>query len=216
MPRLSSSLIVGVLAFGVAAFAARPAAAQDNAIGVRGFVTFGSITLTAEDSFDAVLGRTSGPIVGGGGQVLLPWGIYVQVGAGQFKQDGERVFVGPNQQVFRLGIPLEITMTPVEVTGGWRFRRWRQVVPYGGGGFTQLRYKETSEFADPGENVDERFNGFHLVGGVEYQPLRWLAIGGELAWSTVPDAIGAGGVSAIFNEDDLGGTTLRVKVAVGR
>src|SRR5688500_2541382 len=105
-----------------------PAAAQGN-IGVRGFASFGSVTFTARDSFDAVLGRTSAPIFGGGGQVLLPWGIFVEVRAGQIKQDGERVFVGPNDEVFRLGIPVEITIIPIEVSGGWRFRKWSRIVP---------------------------------------------------------------------------------------
>jgi hypothetical protein len=32
----------------------------------------------------------------------------------------------------------------------------------------------------------------------------------------VPDAIGESGVSAVFNERDLGGATFRVKVIIGR
>ena len=190
--------------------------AQTNKIGVRGFATFGNVTFTAQDSFDAVLGRTSAPIFGGGGQVLLPWGIFVEVRAGQIKQDGERVFVGPNDEVFRLGIPVEITIIPVEVSGGWRFRKWSRIVPYGGAGYSQYRYKETSGFADEGENVDDRFTGFHVVGGAEYLPLRWLAVGGEVSWASIPDALGQGGVSAAFNEDNLGGTTVRLKISVGR
>ena len=35
--------------------------------------------------------------------------------------------------------------------------------------------RRLSDFAGPGENVDERFNGFHVLGGAEYLPLRWLA-----------------------------------------
>jgi hypothetical protein len=32
----------------------------------------------------------------------------------------------------------------------------------------------------------------------------------------VPDALGGGGLSAEFNEDDLGGTVVRFRVIVGR
>jgi opacity protein-like surface antigen len=201
----------------VLTLSAVPAYAQsDNPVGVRGFATFGNITFQAEESFDAIFETPSGPIFGGGGQVLLPWGIYVEVAASQFKRDGERAFVGPDQEVFRLGIPLEVTITPLEVTGGWRFRKWERFVPYGGGGYSSYRYKETSDFADPDENVDERFSGFHVVGGAEYLPFRWIAIGGEVAWSSIADALGQGGVSAAFNEDNLGGTTVRLKISVGR
>jgi hypothetical protein len=52
--------------------------------------------------------------------------------------------------------------------------------------------------------------------GAEYQVLQWLAVGGEVGWSSVADAIGQGGVSAHFNEDNLGGTSVRLKISVGR
>jgi len=196
---------------------ASPASAQTfGGIGARGFATIGNITFDAKESFDTILERHSGPIVGGGGQALLPWGIYVEVAASRFKQDGQRVFIGPNNEVFRLGIPVEITVTPLEVTGGWRFRRWPRIVPYGGAGYSSYRYKETSEFAEPTENVAERFGGFHVIGGAEYLPFRWLAVGGEVAWSSIADALGKSGVSAAFNEDNLGGTTVRLKISVGR
>ena len=199
--------------------AAIPASAQsfaDGKFGVRGFGSFGNISFQAADSFDAVLGRNAGPIFGGGGQVLLPWGFYFDVGAWKFQQDGERVFVGPDREVFRLGIPVEIAIIPLEVTGGWRFRKWQRFVPYGGIGYSSYRYKETSEFSDPSENVDETFTGYHLVGGAEYLPLRWLAVGGEVGWSSIEDALGAGGASAAFGETNLGGTSVRLKISVGR
>jgi hypothetical protein len=66
------------------------------------------------------------------------------------------------------------------------------------------------------DDVDERFSGFHLLGGVEYRAMPWLAVGGELAWSSIADALGEGGVSAAFNETDLGGLTMRLKVSIGR
>jgi hypothetical protein len=130
--------------------------------------------------------------------------------------------------VFRLGIPLEVTITPIEITGGWRYRRCPRtskprvggcrptIVPYGGGGYSSYRYQETSDFADADEDVDERFGGFHVVGGVEYLPLGWMAVGGEVAWSSIADALGEGGVSAAFDENNLGGTTIRLKISIGR
>ena len=208
----------------LAALAAAPAHAQRATsaqrarleIGVRGFATLGNITFQAQDSFDAILERHAGPIIGGGAQVLLPRDIFVEVAASRFTQQGERVFVTATGEVFRLGIPVDVTITPLEITGGWRFRKWPRVVPYGGVGYSSYGYRETSDFAGPNEDVEERFGGFHVVGGAEYQALRWLAVGGEIVWASVPDALNNGGVSAAFGEDNLGGRTLRVKISVGR
>lgn len=208
---------------------AQTTATRDDGIRVRGFVTFGSFTARATETFDAVLGTNAGPIVGGGGQVLLPRGFYVEASVSRFRREGERVFVtpAPDLRVFPLDIPLEVTLTPIELTGGWRYQHCPRaartrtricrpaVVPYIGGGVSSYGYRETSPFGD-GVDVDERFTGFHVIGGAEYRARPWLAVGGELGWSSIPDAIGEGGVAAVFDEHDLGGTTLRLKISVGR
>ena len=212
------------ISFLLACLSAAPADAQPTTskprardeIGVRGFATLGQITFQAQDSFDAILDRHAGPIFGGGAQVLLTRNIFVEVAASRFSQEGERVFVTADGDVFRLGIPVDVTITPLEITGGWRFRLWPRFVPYGGVGYSSYAYRETSDFAGSDEDLEERFGGFHVIGGAEYQALNWLAIGGEIAWASVPDALGNGGVSAAFGENNLGGTTLRVKFSVGR
>jgi len=139
------------------------------------------------------------------------------VGAWRFRQSGERVFIGPNDELFRLGIPVQVTITPVEVTAGYRFTRiLRRLVPYAGVGYSSYSYKETSEFNDAAENVNERFGGFHVQAGAEYQPFAWLAVGGEVSWSSIADALGEGGVSDAFGENNLGGTSVRLKISIGR
>ena len=40
---------------------------------------------------------------------------------------------------------------------GYRFRSTDRLVPYVGGGIGSYQFTEESEFADPDENVDERF-----------------------------------------------------------
>jgi hypothetical protein len=89
-------------------------------------------------------------------------------------------------------------------------------VPYAGGGWSSYSYKETSQFADSAENVEERFNGWHILGGAEFRVARWLGVGGEMAFASVPNALGVGGVSEEFDETNLGGTSYRVKISVGR
>lgn len=200
---------------------AKPARTPAEPVRLRAFGSVGWITFQARDSFDTVLDSHGGLLYGGGGQITLPFGLYAEVAAMQFRADGERVFIGPNREVFPLGIPVEVTVTPLEITGGWRYRgRGRRgpwpVVPYVGGGLSAYKYRETSEFADGDEDVDEWHNGFHILGGVEYRVRRWLGVAGEVAFSSIPDALGEGGVSAAFNEDNLGGTSVRLKVIVGR
>ena len=197
----------------------RPAAARPSrSVEIGGYAMFGQVNFAAVDSFDAILGESSGPIFGGGARIGLPYGgLFVDVGAWQYSADGERAFVAGNT-VFPLGIPIEVTVTPIEFSGGWRFRirKMPKLTPYAAGGWTLMRYQETSEFSSEDEDVDETFNGFHLFGGVEYKITRWFGVAGEASWTTVANALGDAGVSEAFDETDLGGTTLRFKITIGR
>jgi hypothetical protein len=218
--RLSVLAMVATLAW------ALPAAAQTTvrrsaparSIEMGGYAMVGQFTFAASDSFDAVLGTPTGTILGGGATVGLPWGgWFVDIGAWQYAAEGERVLV-LGGQVYPLGIPVDVKVVPLEISAGWkfRFRRLPKLIPYAVAGYTSMGYKETSSFADTGEDVDERFGGYHLRGGAEFKLTRWLGVAGEVAWTTVPDALGASGVSKAFNEDNLGGTSLRARITVGR
>lgn len=179
---------------------------------------FGNVFFTATESFDATLGTASGPIFGGGARVGLPWGgLFVDVGGWRFHGEGERAFVFDGE-VIPLGIPIDVTVTPIEISGGWRFRirSLPRLTPYAAGGLTAMKYHESSEGSTTADDVDDTFSGYHLLGGAEYKITRWLGVAGEASWTTVPDAIGESGVSAAFNETDLGGTTIRFKVTIGR
>lgn len=185
---------------------------------IGGYAMVGLMNFTAADSFDASLGSPYGSIFGGGVRVGLPLGgLFVNVGAWQFRDSGQRAFVF-NGQVFPLGIPLHVTITPLEVNGGWRFRFRRAPLfrPYVAAGITSYRYKETSDFATPSENVDDWFKGYQLAGGVEFPVQDWIGVAWEVNWTAVPDAIGDSGLSAAFNESDLGGASFRFKITVGR
>ena len=199
----------------VAVFARRVDA---QGIGLRGFADVGSTRLAATESFDAVLGTHTGIVFGGGVEAVHASGIFVNVRASRFQKDGTRVFV-LGRDVFDLGIPTTVRVTPIQVTGGYRFRVGRRhIVPYAGGGVGWYRYSETSDFSAAGEDVSETRTGYHLLGGAEYRLSRIFGVSGEVEWSTVPDALGQNpnSVSAIFGETDLGGITYRVKLVVGR
>ena len=182
----------------------------------------GLMNFSAADSFEVVLGEPSGLIYGGGGRIGLPWrinygGPFVDAGAWRFSDDGERVFVFEGEE-FDLNIPVEVTITAFELSGGWQFRipRLLKLRPYVAGGYSSYGYNEISDLSTPAEEVDDRFGGFHLYGGAEYKISRWLGVAGELNWTTIPDSIGEAGVSDEFNETDLGGTSFRFKITIGR
>lgn len=198
----------------------RPASSPGIEIG--GYVMAGVMNFTAADSFDVILGQPSGSIVGGGGRVGLPWrtrfgGVFIDVGAWRFRDSGDRVFIFGGQE-FDLNIPVTIIVTPIELSAGWQFRlpRAPRLRPYAAAGYSSYGYQETSQFASGTENVDDRVGGYHVSGGVEFRITRWLGVAGDANWATVPDALGHGGVSADFDETDLGGTSLRLKITIGR
>ncbi len=197
--------------------ATRPAPAYPDRLQIRPFVSAGTTWFTASSTFKAVLGSGQGQDFGGG--INLTQGpAWIEVGARRFSKSGERVFVTSGGQVFPLGIDTDVTMTPLEVAAGWRFRPLfgARVRPQLGVGYTRLRYEESAAFAQDGDDVDESFNGFHVVGGIEVRLHRWVGLAGDVVWTSVADAIGEAGASKAFNEDNLGGTSLRVKLVIGR
>jgi opacity protein-like surface antigen len=195
-----------------------PAEAQTRqrlrGFGFSGFAQVDRHAFIASETFDAVMQDASGTLPGGGGQ--LRWRQLVfEVSASRYKRTGQRVFISGGQ-VFRLGIPTTVTVTPIEFTGAYRLPAIWRFVPYGGGGVVRLQYKETSQFAEASENVKESFNGYHVMGGAEIPVWKWFAAAVEGRYRSVPDAIGTAGVSNAFGEDDLGGASVRVKFIVGR
>ena len=185
---------------------------------IRGFADLGGLSFSAAESFEAVLGSKSGTQFGGGGEVVLPQRVFARFRVSRFQKTGERVFVSGGE-TFGLGIDTTIQVVPMEASGGYRFGGVnKRIVPYAGGGIGWHRYKETSDFAEDDENVDETHTGYHLLGGAEVRILRWFGVGGEVQWTTVPDALGQdpNGVSAAFDETNLGGVGFRVKFVVGR
>ncbi len=223
--RLTASVLILVLAGTTDAFAQarppqppRPAAPPPPAAAPRIFGDVGVTTFTAAESFEATLDSAAGATFGGGGEVVLRSGLFVGVRVSRFTADGERVFVHDGEQ-FNLGIPMTVSVTPILATAGYRHgRTGATLYPYVGGGVGWHKYRETSAFAADDDNVDATFTGYHLLGGAEYRVSRLFGIAGEAQWAAVPDALGQNpsGVSAAFDETDLGGFTVRLKLVIGR
>lgn len=192
---------------------------RPRVFGLAGFQTF-----AASDSFKAVLDTSSGPVFGGGGGLLLGRHLFVDVSVSRFSASGTRVFITDGGEVIDLGIDADVTVTPIDVSIGWRFagtpkldargRPRFRAVPFVGGGFGIQQYKEVSEFADAGDDVSESKGSYHALGGVELPFSRHVGVSADALYRFVPDAIGAGGVSAYYDETDLGGAQVRVRVVV--
>jgi outer membrane protein W len=197
---------------------AAPAAAQaPPAVSIRPFVMVAEQSFSAVDTFDAVFGKTYFPFFGGGVQVVVHDRFFAELTASRFRQDGERAYVSGGKS-FSLGIPLTATITPFEVTGGYRFRlrQLPRVRPYAAAGFGSYSYQETSSFAESGENVDATHAGFVVNGGAEFRLHRWIGLAVDVQYSHVPGILGSGGVSLQTGESDLGGVAGRFKLVVGR
>jgi len=191
-------------------------------ISLRPFVEASAERFAAVHSFEANFGDAVEPFFGGGLQVTYRDRYFFEVAASRFKKTGDQVFVNSGQ-VFHLGIPMTATVTPFELTGGYRFRVIRRgrpvtwVVPYAGAGVGWYSYRQTSDFANPSENVDTRHAGFLMTGGAEFRLSRWVGVAADVAYTHIPGILGADpSVSHEFNENDLGGLAGRFKIIVGK
>jgi opacity protein-like surface antigen len=199
------TLLAGLL---IVAFAP-PARAQKFGVELVG----GYFDLTgAQRSAQAVFGSSGSATFGGDFRYVHRRGFYVTAGARTWSKDGERVFAASaTAPVQHLGFPLSVRLTPITGTVGYRFRRNRSFVPYVGVGGGVTRYREESEVA--GESFSESRSAGTFVGegGVEYGKghFRYAVEG---SYSIASGAVGLGGISEVYGEDDVGGWSVVGKV----
>jgi opacity protein-like surface antigen len=197
--------------------AAAPASAQapglTPSVSLRPFFLVTGQGFSARKTFETVFGRSVQPFWGGGLNVAFRNGFFVDVTASRFKKTGERAFFSDGQG-YRLGIPLTVTVTPLEVAAGQRTQITPRVFPYVGLGVGWYRYQETSQF-DEG-SFDKGHVGYLIAGGVEVRLSRWVAVSGDAEYTRVSGIIGSGGVSKEAGESDLGGTSGRLRIIIGR
>lgn len=207
-----AAVTAAVLWLGPVAPADAQTRAREKRFGYRALLDAGSHVFTASDTFNTILETDRGTFLGGGAQARWK-NLVFEVTGSRFRDTGERVFLF-NGEVFRLGIPTTIEIKPIEFTTAYRLPRVWRFRPYAGGGFGKQRYRETSRFADAAENVSRTDTSYHVVGGAEIPIWRWFALGSEVRYRAVRDAIGEGGVSKEFGESDLGGTSVRLRIIV--
>ena len=174
----------------------------------------GYFSMTATKSAEVLFDSSGGFFWGGAVRYSLDMGVYLSGSVRTFSKTGERVFVaGPTEPVSKLGFPLDLRITPYFLNLGYRFRQGSLIVPYGGIGGGITSFREESSVAGIAYDRSETKAGFNLVGGVEVGKGRFR-FGGEVGWSTVPDAVGVAGVSEIYGEDNLGGWSVVGKLVI--
>jgi opacity protein-like surface antigen len=163
-------------------------------------------------SAQAVFGSSGSATFGGAFRYVHRRGFYAAAGARSWSKDGERVFAASAAApVQHLGFPLSVRLTPITGTVGYRFRRNRAFVPYVGVGGGVTLYREESEVAGDARSESRSAGTFLGEAGVEYGKGRFrYAIEGS--YSIASGAVGLGGISEVYGEDDVGGWAVVGKV----
>lgn len=202
----ASALALALLATGAAPLAAQGffAAAQGGYFEAAG----------AERSLNALVGSSGLATFGLETGYGFRFGLYVSAGSAFFPtQKGERVFVAnASAPVFKLGFPLSISRRGAYANLGWRFLQKKRLMPYAAVGGEFVFLSEESDVAGESIREDQTKGGFRFLVGLEWKATRSLHFSVEGVGSTVRDAVGVGGVSKVYGEDDIGGIALLGKV----
>ncbi len=170
-----------------------------------------SATKSAQAVFD---GSSGGATFGGAVRYVIRKGFYIEAGARTFSKSGQRVFVAsPSGPVAKLGFPLDVRITPIFATVGYRLFEGRAFVPYLGAGAGVTRYRETSDVTGDIREESRGKASYHVALGLEYGA-GILRVAAEGVYASVPDGLGVGGVSKVYNEKDLGGFSVLGKLVV--
>jgi len=173
---------------------------KPRAFELRGYVTAGSEKTESPETFDAILGSDSLLLVGGGGELLIKkrWILRAQIS--RFSDTGTRVFVDTDDTIFPLGIPLDIEVKVTEFSAGYRLYVKPRWGIYAVAGRSQYVLTEESN----NETARSRGNGWHVIGGVDVKPHKWVLLAGEVQWTRTRDIL-LGGAAEALGESELGG-----------
>lgn len=156
--------------------------------------------INSADSYDAVYGDPM-PLVGGHFEARVWRRLFVEASLDFGQVDGERVL--PTNPPRGTGIDTTLTYIPLHLAASWRLDRPDRGGPWetrAGLGPSLLSWEDDGGI----QSSDGTEVGANVVLSVLRLRERWL-FGGEIRWSTFPDAVGNAGVTKFFGEDDLGG-----------
>ena len=192
-------------------------AASHAAAGGFGVTADGSFrTMSNSPDTEKAIFDTKGAFSGGFG---LTWDLNDRWRFGiegrQVSRDGERAFaLDAASPAFRLGHPLKFKMTQVLATGTFSFGKLGPVTPYVTVGAGQVSWKETSTIAGLTESASGSSALFEARVGFERR-LGRVRIGLEGGMALAPGAVGAGGISQVYGEKDIGGLFGGLRLSFG-
>ena len=142
--------------------------------------------------------------------------LFVRVAVTHASKEGTRaIFTGTDD--VSLGIPLTVTMTPIELGGGWRFvdverplralRRRRALLLAVLQGNVEVR-------RSPARTSSERSPATKCSAARSSASRSGWSPAGEAQYRGVPNAIGDAGLSQEFSETNLGGFTVRFTIGI--
>ena len=181
---------------------ASPAFAQTSSrpVELRGFFAAATEQTEAKETFDAILGTERMTLIGGGGEIVITRRWIVRGQLLQFTDTGTRVFVDTDDTVFGLDIPLDITVRITEFSAGYRFLAKPRWGLYAAAGRSSYSLREESN----GETARSSGGGWHVLGGFDVKPIRWVFLAGEAQWTKTDDML-TGGAAEALGESRLGG-----------
>ena len=208
-----TSLAIFALAAPLSAQPRRSASQDDDGLSVRAVGFVSGQRFSAQTTFNAAFDDSFGRFFGGGIE-LTEGAAFLDVNFSRSSKTGQRAFLF-NGQAYKLNIPLTATITPLEVSSGYRFRHRTSIVPYAGVGIGSYGYSETSSFSDASDDVHQRHFGFLVIGGAEFRLSRLVSAAADAQYTRIRGILGTAGLSKDAGENDLGGIAVRAKVIVG-
>jgi hypothetical protein len=127
-------------------------------------------------------------------------------------REGQRAFaIDGNSEAFRLGHPLDFTLTEGIVSASFLVGSIGPIEPYLTLGVGRASWKERSNIAGLIEEASGSVTLFEAKLGIERQqgPIR---LGVEGGVTMIPSAVGVGGISKVYGEEDLGGLFVAVRI----
>lgn len=185
-------------------------------MGFRGYFIVENTAMSASSTFNAVFGSSSMVGFGGGGEVLNLWKkVFARVAVTSASNTGSRAYF-TGVDLIPTNVPVEVGITTVELSAGWRqsLKKHPRFAFYGGGGVVIANYRETSSFAQPGDDSAQGDSGYSVFGGMEVTVWKYVIAGVEGQYKSIANALGEGGLSKAYGEDNLGGAAIRGMVGV--
>lgn len=161
--------------------------------------------VNASDSYDAVFGGDAITLPGIQLELRPIPRFLVSLTVERGEVDGERVI--PTDPPIGTGIDETLTYMPAHLSGAYVFAPESQLHGFLGAGLTWLDWEDESA----GDSASGTDLGYHAVGGIRWSTLlQRFAWGGDVRYSSVPDAVGEAGITELFDEDDLGGIAVGI------